>query len=103
MISVSIFYPNTEESKFNLEYYVTQHVPMVEKLLKPMGMDKLVVEQAMGTPMPNEPAPFSVIEHLLFNNLEEMEMGMGHYGPNLMRDVANFTNVKPVVQISKRL
>lgn len=103
MISVSIFYPNTEESRFNLEYYVTQHIPLVEKLLKPMGMEKLEVEQAIGTPMPDEPAPFSVITHLLFNNVEEMEMGMGHFGPELMQDTSNFTNVKPLVQISKRL
>jgi uncharacterized protein (TIGR02118 family) len=55
----------------------------------------------MGTPMPNEPAPFSVITHLIFNNFEEMEMAMGEHGQELMADVPNFTSVQPVMQISK--
>ncbi|MBK9013073.1 MAG: EthD family reductase [Saprospiraceae bacterium] len=103
MISVSIFYPNTKESLFNLEYYVTQHIPMVERLLKPMGMEEVLIDEAIGTPMPEVPAPYSVIAHLVFKNYEEMEMCMGHYGEDLMKDVPNFTNVKPLVQISRRV
>lgn len=103
MFSVSIFYPNTKESLFNLEYYVTQHIPMIEKLLKPMGMEEVLIDEALGTPMPYEPPPYSVVAHLIFNNYEEMEMGMGHCGEKLMKDVPNFTNVKPIVQISKRV
>lgn len=103
MISVSILYPNTEESRFNLDYYLTRHIPMLQSLLDPMGLEKVVVEEGLGTPMPNVPAPFSVMAHLIFNNLEEMEMSMGHHGPTLMEDVPNFTNVLPIVQISRQV
>jgi uncharacterized protein (TIGR02118 family) len=103
MITVSIFYPNTLESLFNLEYYQTQHLPLIERLLKPMGMEQVMVDQAVGTPMPGISAPFSVIAHLIFNNLEEMELAMGRHGETLMEDVPNFTNVKPLVQINRRV
>lgn len=103
MITVSILYPNTSESTFNLDYYMNNHVPMVERLLKPMGLQDVVVEQSVGTPMPGVPAPFSIVARLDFNNVEEMEMGMGHHGEALMRDIPNFSNVQPIVQIGKRL
>ena len=103
MITVSVFYPKTADSNFNLEYYMTKHVPMIEQLLKPMGMKAVVVEQSIGTPMPDVPAPFSIVARLEFNNMEEMEMGMGHHSEALMGDVPNFSNVQPVVQIGKRL
>lgn len=103
MITVSVLYPKTAESTFNLEYYMNNHVPMVERLLKPMGMSEMVVEQSIGTPMPDVPAPFSIVSRLVFSNMEEMEMGMGHHGEALMRDTPNFSNVQPVVQIGKRL
>ncbi len=98
-----MFYPNTTESMFNLDYYVTQHVPMMERMLKPMGMEEVLVDQALGTPMPYERPPFSVIAHLVFKNHEMMEMCMGQCEADLLKDVPNFTNVAPIVQISRRL
>lgn len=102
MIVVSVFYPKTAESQFDMGYYKAHHLPMIEGLLKPMGLQGVAVDIAVGTPMPDVPAPFSVVAHLMFNNMEEMEMGMGHHGAALMQDVPNFTNVQPLVQISKR-
>jgi uncharacterized protein (TIGR02118 family) len=103
MISVSIYYPNVSGSRFDLEYYKAKHLPMIDHLLKPMGLQQVVVEQGIGTPMPSEPAPYTVITRLLFNNIEEMEMGMGHCGTTLMDDVTNFFTHRPLVQISRLL
>ncbi|MBK8565679.1 MAG: EthD family reductase [Saprospiraceae bacterium] len=103
MISVSIYYPNANDIRFDLEYFRTKHLPMIDHLLNPMGLQKVIVEQGIGTPMPSEPAPYAVITRLLFNNIEEMEMGMGHCGTALMDDVANFFNHQPIVQISREL
>jgi uncharacterized protein (TIGR02118 family) len=103
MVTVSIFYPNTPESRFDLSYYVTQHIPKMEQMLKPMGMQRVIVEQGIGTPMPDVPPPYSIIAHLIFNNMEEMEMGMGHCSETLMADVPNFFNLQPMVQISRQV
>jgi uncharacterized protein (TIGR02118 family) len=101
MIRVSIFYPNTQESLFNLDYYLTQHIPMLEHQLRPAGLEKIEVDEGIGTPMPGQPVPFSVIEHLIFDNFENMQMALGEHSEALMADVPNFTNVLPLVQINK--
>lgn len=101
MIRVSIFYPNTPESKFNLEYYLHTHIPKVESILKPLGLESVEADRGLGTSMPSDPLPFAVVEHLTFNNFEEMQTAMGEHGGELMTDVSNFTNVRPVVQINR--
>jgi uncharacterized protein (TIGR02118 family) len=100
MIRVSFFYPNTPESFFNLDYFLNQHLPKVQKVLQPEGLAGVEVDRGIGTSNPEIPLQYSVIEHLLFNNFEEMQCALGMHSPGLMADVPNFTNVKPVVQIN---
>ena len=33
MIKVSVLYPNTEGSRFDMDYYVNKHMPMVQSKL----------------------------------------------------------------------
>ena len=101
MIKVSIFYPNTQVSKFDLDYYLTHHIPMLKKHLEPQGLESVEIDEGIGTPKPDSPAPFSVVEHLVFNNYEVMQMALGTHNDVLMADVANFTNVEPLVQINR--
>jgi uncharacterized protein (TIGR02118 family) len=101
MIRVSFFYPNTQESSFNLDYFMHKHIPVLEEALKPAGLVSVEIERGIGTPIPDVPVPFSIIEHLMFNNFEEMQTAMGEHGQELMADVVNFTNVQPMVQINK--
>jgi len=101
MIRISIFYPNTPESQFNLEYYLHTHIPRVEEVLKPLGLVNMEADRGIGTSMPSDALPFAVIEHLMFNNFEEMQTAMGEHGLELMTEVSNFTNVRPLVQINR--
>jgi uncharacterized protein (TIGR02118 family) len=101
MIRVSIFYPNTPESQFDLEYYLHTHIPKVEEVLRPLGLVNLEADRGIGTSMPSDPLPFAVVEHLMFNNFEEMQTALGEHGRELMTDVSNFTNVRPLVQINR--
>ena len=41
MISVAVLYPNQAGSKFDLDYFVHRHLPLVRDRLKPMGMRSL--------------------------------------------------------------
>jgi uncharacterized protein (TIGR02118 family) len=103
MIRVSFLYPNTKESSFNLDYFLKKHIPATEEVLKPAGLVKVEVDRGIGTPEPDEPVPFSIVEHLMFSNFEEMQTAMGEHSRELMEDVPNFTNVKPVVQINRMI
>ncbi len=49
MIRVSVLYPKTDESTFDMDYYVTKHGPLVEKLLAPLGMVTLEADEGLGS------------------------------------------------------
>ena len=38
MYKVSVMYPNQKDSHFDLEYYRTKHMALVEKHMKPFGL-----------------------------------------------------------------
>ena len=44
MICVSAFYPAAGESRFDRQYYLDQHIPLVAGLLKPFGLQKIEVD-----------------------------------------------------------
>ena len=100
MIKVSVFYPNSDGTKFNHDYYANTHMPMVKgKLggaLKGSGIDK-----GLGGGTPDAPAPYHAIGHLMFDSVEDFQ---GAFGPNaqeIMSDIPNYTDAEPVIQVSE--
>lgn len=99
MIKVSVLYPNTEGSKFDIDYYCNKHMPMVKQkcgaALKGMAIDHGI---AGGTP--GSKPTYAAIGHLLFDSVETFQAGFGPHAKSIMADIPNYTDVKPVVQIS---
>jgi len=48
MFKVSVMYPNEEGAKFNIDYYRTTHMGLVEKHLKPFGLIKTDVDKGIS-------------------------------------------------------
>jgi uncharacterized protein (TIGR02118 family) len=46
-------------------------------------------------------APFMAIGHLLFESVEAFQGCISRHGRTVMADLANFTNVEPVIQVSE--
>jgi uncharacterized protein (TIGR02118 family) len=93
MIRVSVLYP--QGGKFDFDYYVKKHMKLAHKLLDPFGLVKTEVDKSVGE------APFIAVGHLLFNTIEEMQRGLHAHDPDLAGDLANFTDVKPLFQVSE--
>jgi len=100
MIKISVLYPNEEGTKFDMDYYLSSHIPMVqEKLgaaLKGGGVD-----HGLGGAAPGTPATFVAMAHLLFDSLEEFQNAFGLHTEAIMADIPNFTDVQPTIQISE--
>ena len=47
MIKVSVLYPNTAGGKFDMGYYLSQHMPMVQQKLGP-ACKRMAVEEGVG-------------------------------------------------------
>lgn len=100
MLRVAVMYPKTADSTFDLEYYLTKHVPMVKERLASSGLTAVQVDEGLGGGVPGDPPAYAVIGALLFDS-KGMQSGMAAHGGEIMGDLANFTNVLPAIQVSR--
>ena len=103
MIKVSVLYPNEEGKKFDLDYYLNKHLPLVQGLLGSMGLQKGEVEKGISSADPSQPAPFVVIGHLFFETTEQVHAAFSTHGREIMGDIKNFTEIQPTFQIAEVL
>ena len=100
MIRVTVMYPATEGASFDMDYYCNRHMPMV--LERVGGACKgAVVDEGIAGGMPGSPAPFVAAAHMLFDSVAAFEAAFGPHAREIMADVANYTTIRPSVQISE--
>ena len=90
MIKVSVMYPSGDDATFDIEYYRTTHMDIVERTMKPAK-----IEVDHGTD-----GPYAAAGHLYFADGDALKAGMAQ-GGEAMADVPNFTNITPVMQTSE--
>jgi uncharacterized protein (TIGR02118 family) len=100
MIKISVFYPNTEDSKFDKEYFMNKHIPMVQRKLGTV-CKKMAVEVGLGGAEPGSRAPYIVMGHMYFDSVEAFQTAFGPHAGAIMGDIPNFTNTQPTVQVSE--
>jgi uncharacterized protein (TIGR02118 family) len=94
MFKVTVLYPSSEGSTFDMDYYREKHMAIVNRVMRP---ERVEIDRAVD-------GPFMAIGHFYFPSQEAMQAGMG--GPDIgdaMADVPNYTNVQPQIQISEIL
>ena len=101
MVRVIVSYPNTPGSRFDLDYYLNKHTPLVLEKLTPHGLTGVNIDQGVAGGQPGSPAQYQVECYLNFPSLEQLQAGMASAGASLMEDLKNFTDVRPDIQISK--
>jgi uncharacterized protein (TIGR02118 family) len=99
MINVNVLYPNKDGSKFDMNYYLTSHIPMVKRVLG-SALKGVVVEQGLGGAAPGTKAEYSTLCSLRFDSVEAFQQAFGPHAADIQKDIANYTNVQPVIQIS---
>ena len=100
MIKVTVLYPSGEGKRFDMAYYLKNHIPMVQKLLGPASKG-VSVEQGIAGGTPGSPAPYLAVGHLLFDSVEAFQTAFGPHAQTIGNDVQNYTNVQPVIQVSE--
>jgi uncharacterized protein (TIGR02118 family) len=92
MFKLSVLYPSSEGSTFDMDYYREKHLAIVNRVLKP---ERAEIDKSVD-------GPFMAIGHFYFATQEALQAGLG--GPDVgeaMADVPNYTNVEPQIQISE--
>ena len=101
MIKVSLLYAAEDGKKFDMEYYINNHIPLVHQRLDPAGLIRSEVERGISSADPSAPAPFVAISVFYFNTADEVHEGFKTHGREIMGDLPNFTDISPQVQISE--
>ena len=93
MIKVSVLYPNGEGTTFDHDYYKATHVAMCVEAWNPI---KSEIDKGL------DGQPNAAAVHVYFESMESL--GAAMQTPKMgeiMADVANYTNIAPVMQISE--
>jgi uncharacterized protein (TIGR02118 family) len=100
MIKVSAFYPNTEGSRFDIDYYVGTHVDLAKRLLAP-ALINFAVDFGIDGGLPDSKPPYHAIGHLTFESVEAFYEAFVPVMTDLQGDIPNYTDVQAVIQISE--
>ncbi len=102
MIKVTILYPNGDGKNFDMDYYSNKHMPMVASLLGD-SLKLFEIDKGIAGRTPHEPIPYLAIGYLYFDKLSAYKNSFRTNAEKIRKDIPNYTNIQPVVQISEVL
>lgn len=92
MIRLSVFYPKSDDATFDHDYYRDKHVPLA---CEAWGLSGAQIDKGID-------GPYVAAVHFTFESLEELGAKMSGEGTaKVIADVANYTNIQPVMQTSE--
>lgn len=100
MIKVTIMYPNGEDKTFDMDYYKSKHMPMLQELYGD-ALKLIEIDKGIAGRTPDEAIPYLAIGYLHFDNLKAYQEGVVQHIEQIRADIPNYTNIIPVVQISE--
>ena len=86
MIAVHILYPKTDDSTFDMDYYVGTHMPMLADALG---------DACTGWGASSASGNWSAIGWAMVTSKEAFDAAMAEHGAAIIGDVPNYTNVQP--------
>jgi uncharacterized protein (TIGR02118 family) len=87
-----VFYPSSEGSTFDHEYYREKHVPLA---IQAWGLSTADIDKGVD-------GPYVAAVHFEFDSVEALQAAMAAEATGeVLADVANYTNITPVLQTSE--
>jgi uncharacterized protein (TIGR02118 family) len=100
MIKVSVMYPHTPGARFDHDYYRDSHMPMVQQLMGD-ACKSYTVDKGLGGGAPGAPPVYVGMCHMYCDSLAAFQGAFGPHAKKIMADVANYTDLQPVMQNSE--
>jgi len=98
MKCVTVLYPNREGAKFDFDYYMKTHIPMVSGFFG-KGID---VQKGLLSPT-GSPLAFVCTARIWIDSPEHFQTIMRQHGGRILSDISNYTNIEPIIQIDEVL
>jgi len=103
---ITVLYPNASDATFNMEYYLSKHMPLVQEKFGSFNFKGYSVCKIKGIPQPDktmDPGPYSVQALLNFDSLQDFQAALAAEAATVMGDVPNFTNQQPTLLVGEKL
>ena len=102
MIRATVLYP-ASATRFDYDYYVNKHTPLVQELWKPHGLVSIEISKGLSGLAPGSKPAYITIACLTFTSVEALQGALAATGSQVMGDIPNFTDVQPEVQVNEIL
>jgi uncharacterized protein (TIGR02118 family) len=93
MISVTIMYPKTDDSTFDMDYYTSTHMPMFANALGEGCQGWGASSIASGN--------WAALGWAIVDSQATFDAAMATHGAAIMGDIVNYTNVAPELIIGE--
>ncbi len=100
MIKFSVYYPADGGSKFDHDYYRTRHMPLLQERLGDACL-RYEIERGLAGREPGSAPEFVAACHVYSPTLEIFQTAFGPHAAEIRADVANYTDIEPIVQFSE--
>lgn len=100
MVKVQVMYPYTEGARFDHAYYRDRHMPMVKAMLGSVCI-YYTVDKGLAGRMPSSPPTFVAMCAFICDSAEAYEAAIQERRAEILDDIANYTDIAPVVQVSE--
>lgn len=100
MIKLSVMYPYRPDAHFDHAYYRDVHMPLLKERMGDYCHSYSIDKGVSGVAPGSAPAYIAMC-HVYCDSIDALMTGIGPHVAELTADVANFTNVTPVQQISE--
>lgn len=87
MIALTILYPKTEDSTFDMEYYKATHMPMLADALGAACQGWGAVTVTSGK--------WAAMGWAMIDSQAALDAALAEHGAAIMADIPNYTNVAP--------
>ena len=100
MICMTILYPKTDDSTFDMDYYINAHMLGVCRDALGPALKGVQVEEGLGGAAPGAPATYVAVGPLLFDSVEAFQAAFAPAAAAIQGDIPNYTDVAPIIQVS---
>lgn len=93
-------YPNTKGARFDMDYYLSVHIPLAKKLFG-SALKEVTIERGVNAGPPDTQPQYLVTARMVFDSVEAFYAAFMPHMVTLRSDVPKYTDIMPLIQISE--
>jgi uncharacterized protein (TIGR02118 family) len=100
VLKVSVLYPFSDGARFDMDFFLRQHMPLVDDVWG-SALIKREVDAGLSGPGRGTNPTYVAMAHLYFESIESFLGAIGPRNQELEKEAARFTDIKPIIQVSE--